>query len=108
MARNTRNTAILAKIETTYGTDAVPTGLANALLISDSSFDITYNNVERNNIKGYFGSDEMLAGTRFVEMSFAVEVSGSGTAGTAPAWGPLLQACSFAETVVDLLSCTNH
>lgn len=99
MARNTRNTAILAKIETTYGTDAVPTGAANALLISDASFDITYNNVERNNIKGYFGSDEMLAGTRFVEMSFAVEISGSGAAGTAPAWGPLLQACSFAEVI---------
>lgn len=99
MPRNTRNTAILAKIETVIGTDSVPTGAANALLISDASFDITYNNVDRNNIKGYFGSDEQLAGTRFVDMSFAVELSGSGAAGTAPAYGPLLRACSMAETI---------
>lgn len=35
MARNSRNTIILAKIETTPGIDAVPTGAANALLVSD-------------------------------------------------------------------------
>lgn len=99
MARNTRNTAILAKIETTQGTDASPTGAANALLISDASFDITYNNVDRSLIRGFFGGAEQLAGTRFVEMSFSVEISGSGAAGTAPAWGALLQACSYAETV---------
>ena len=99
MARSTRNTAILAKIETTQGTDAVPTGAANALLISDASFDISYNNVDRSLIRGFFGGAEQLAGTRFVDMSFSVEISGSGTAGTAPAWGPLLQACGYAEAV---------
>lgn len=99
MTRKTRNTAILAKIETTYGTDAVPTGAADAILISEAAFDITYNNVDRSNIRGHFGSDEQLPGTRFVDMSFAVEISGSGAAGTAPAWGKLLRACAFAETV---------
>lgn len=99
MSRNTKNTAILAKLETTYGTDAVPTGAANALLISNASFDVSYNNVDRTNIKGFFGSDEQLAGTRFVDLSFDVEISGSGAAGTAPAWGPLLQACSMAEVI---------
>jgi len=99
MARNTKNTAILAKLETTYGTDAVPTGAANALLISNASFDVSYNNVDRTNIKGFFGSDEQLAGTRFVDLSFDVEISGSGAAGTSPACGPLLQACSMAEVI---------
>ncbi len=99
MARNTRNTAILAKIETTYGVDSVPTGALNAMLVSDASFDISYNNVERNNLKGFFGADEQLAGTRFVDLSFSVELSGSGAAGTAPAYGPLLRACSMAETI---------
>jgi Phage tail tube protein len=99
MARKTLNTAILAKLETTYGADALPTGAANALLISEASFDLSYNNVDRNNIKGYFGSDEQLAGTRFVEMSFSVEISGSGAAGTAPAYGPLLRACAMAEAI---------
>lgn len=99
MARTTQNTAILAKIETTYGVDAAPTGAANALLISEASFDITYNNVDRNNLKGYFGADEMLAGTRFVDLSFSVEISGSGAPGTAPAYGPLLRACGMAEVI---------
>lgn len=99
MARSNRNTAILAKIETTQGTDAVPTGAANALLISDASFDISYNNVDRSLIRGFYGGAEQLAGTRFVDMSFSVEISGSGAAGTAPAWGPLLQACGYAEAV---------
>lgn len=99
MARSTRNTAILAKIEATQGTDAVPTGAANAILVSDASFNITYNNVDRSLIRGCYGGSEQLAGTRFVDMSFSVEVSGSGAAGTAPAWGALLQACGFAEAV---------
>lgn len=99
MPRNTRNTAILAKIEATYGLDAAPTGALNALLVSDASFDISYNNVERNNLKGFFGADEQLAGTRFVDLSFSVEISGSGAAGTAPAYGVLLRACGMAETI---------
>lgn len=99
MGRQTKKTAILAKIETTYGTDAAPTGAADALLVSDASFDTSYNNVDRNLIRGYLGNSEQLAGTRFVQAAFSVELSGSGTAGTAPAWGKLLQACAMAETV---------
>ena len=34
-----RNTAVLAKIETTYGTDAVPTGAANAVLVSEDDWN---------------------------------------------------------------------
>lgn len=99
MARKTRNTVILAKIETTIGTDAVPTGAANALLVSSQSIALNINNVDRNNVRSYLGASEQLAGTRSVQISFDVEMSGSGTAGTAPAWGPLLQACAFAEVV---------
>ena len=99
MTRKTRNTAILAKIETTYGTDAVPTGAADALLVSDASFDVAYSNVARNNLRGFMGQNEELAGVRFVDLAFSVEFSGSGTAGTAPAWGKLLRACAMAETV---------
>lgn len=97
MARLIRNTAILAKIETTAGTDAAPTGAANALLISNASFEISYNNVGRDVIRGFLGGSEQLAGTRFVKATFDVEISGSGTAGTAPAWGPLLLGCAMAE-----------
>ena len=99
MPRKSRNTVILAKIETTIGTDAVPTGAANALMISNQSYALNITNVDRAIVRAYMGASEQLAGTRNVQISFDVEMSGSGTAGTAPAWGPLLQACAFAEVV---------
>jgi hypothetical protein len=100
MPRKIKNTAILAKIETTYGTDALPTGAADALLISNPTPPkYNYNNAERDNVRVYFGASEELAGTRYVTLDFEVEVSGSGTAGTAPAWGKLLRACAMAEVV---------
>lgn len=97
MGRLVRKTAILAKIETTYGTDPVPTGAANAMLVSNAQFSLSYNNVNRDLIRAYLGGSEQLVGTRFVDCSFEVEIANSGTAGTAPAWGPLLRACGFAE-----------
>lgn len=100
MARYIRNTAILAKVETTEGTDAVPTGAANALLVSDVSINpLNAQNVSRDLIRAYFGGSEQLVGTAYKEVGFTVELAGSGTAATAPAWGALLQACGFAETV---------
>lgn len=99
MARYTRDSAILAKIETTEGTDAVPTGSANALLVSDQSIDpLVANNVSRDLVRNYFGASEMLVGTAYVMVEFTVELQGSGTAATAPAWGALLRACGMAET----------
>lgn len=100
MPRYLRATAILAAIEATVGVDAVPTGAANALLISNVNITpLNVSNVDRDLIRGYFGASEQLAGTAFVQVTFEVELAGSQTAGTAPAWGPLLRACGFAETL---------
>lgn len=100
MPRYVRNTAILAKVETTEGTDAVPTGSANALLVSDMTINpLNAQNVDRALIRPYFGGSEQLVGTAFIELSFTVELAGSGTAATPPAWGALLRGCGFAETV---------
>ncbi len=99
MARTLRNSAILAKVETTYGTDATPTGAANAMLVSDMTIDYVYNNVDRSLIKGFMGGDAQLVGTRYVQIGFNAELAGSGSAGTAPAWGAPLQACAMAETI---------
>ncbi|SCX40441.1 phage tail tube protein [Nitrosospira sp. Nsp1] len=99
MARYARNSIILAKIETTPGVDAVPTGAANAILVSNLSINpLNANNVPRDLIRPYFGGSEQLVGSASVEVQFDVEISGSGTAGTAPAWGPLLRASAFLET----------
>lgn len=98
MPRYIRNTVITAKIETTVGTDAVPTGAANAILVSDMNITpLDAKNVDRNLIRGYFGASEQLVGAASVKVSFTVELAGSGTAATAPAFGAILQACALAE-----------
>ena len=99
MPRYIRNTALLAKVETTEGTDAVPTGTANALLISNVTINpLNAQNVDRSIVRPYFGASEQLVGTAYVSIDFTVELAGSGTAGTAAPWGELLRACGFAET----------
>jgi hypothetical protein len=99
MSRLTRKTLILAKTEVTEGTDSVPTGAANALLVSEPTIEYTYNNVDRDNLRSFIGANEQLPGTRYVTLSFSVELASSGAAGTAPAFGPLLMASAMAEVV---------
>ena len=100
MARLIRNTAVLAKIETTPGTDSVPTGSANAILVSNLSITpLNAQNVDRALIRPFLGASEMLIGSSYVECSFDVEFVGSGTVATAPAWAPLARACGLAETL---------
>lgn len=98
--RQIRKTAILLKLEATYGVDPLPTGAANALLVSNLSVNpLNAQNVDRDLVREYLGSSEQLVGTAYVEMGFDLELQGSGALGVAPAWGPALRACGFAETV---------
>ena len=99
-SRQVRDQVILAKIETTYGTDAVPTGAANAILCSKPRITpLVANNIDRDLVRPYMGGSEQLVGTRYVQFEVEVELAGSGAAGTAPAFGALLRACALAETV---------
>ena len=98
MPRLNRKTVILAKVETTSGTDAVPTGAANALQVTNMSITpLDAKNVDLNLILPWFGSSPQLVGTASVKCSFTVPLAGSGTAATAPAWGALLLACANSE-----------
>lgn len=102
-----RRRTLLAKTETTYGTDSVPTGAANAILCRN--LDITPLNAQiasRDLVRPYLGNFDQLIATVNVQVSFEVEVAGSGSAGTAPAFGPLLRACGMSETVVASTSVT--
>ncbi len=95
-----RKSTLLAKIETTYGTDAAPTGSANAILVANlTATPIESEYVDRDLIRAYLGASEQLPAAIHAQLEFDCEVAGSGAAGTAPAWGPLLRACGFAETV---------
>ena len=100
MALLARKRVILAKTETTYGTDASPTGAANAILVRN--LDVTPLDAEivsRDLVRPYFGNYDQLVAAQKVGVTFEVELQGSGTAGTAPAYGPLLRACGMSETI---------
>ncbi|MDD5297663.1 MAG: hypothetical protein PHU46_12190 [Rhodocyclaceae bacterium] len=100
MSRLIRNTAILAKIETTYGTDAAPAGATEAILASNfTATPLAANYVDRGLVRPFLGTSDRLIGYTYKDLAFDVEVAGSGTAGSAPAWGKLLRACAFAETI---------
>lgn len=91
---------ILSKKETTYGTDAVPVAATNAVLVeklSGGKVEVTY--ATREPLVPHFGAREQLVASTLRKLTFSTEAAGSGAAGTAPAWGFMLKACGFAETV---------
>lgn len=95
-----RNASLLAKVETTYGTDSTPTGAANAVLMSDVTMKpMEMKTVDRALIRPFLGNSEQLPTEIYNGCEFTVELAGSGTAGTAPAIGVLLRGCGFGETI---------
>jgi len=100
MSRVVRNTVLTAKLETAYGTDAVPTAAANAILTSQPRITpLNSNNVDRDLVRPYIGGSEQLVGTRSVQCEFVCELAGPGTPGTAPPVGALLRMCAMAEVL---------
>lgn len=93
--------ALLAKIEVTYGTDPTPTGAANAILATNVTLrPMEGEDIDRNLENAYFGGSPKIPVGLHAVLEFDVEVAPSGTAGTAPGWGPLLRMCSVAQTIV--------
>ena len=96
----TRKRVLLSKIETTYGVDAAATGAANAILcraINPTPQDSEF--ASRDLIRQYLGNSEQLPAAVNGKLEVEVELAGSGTAGTAPAWAPLMRACGFSQTL---------
>lgn len=100
MVQLTRNQLILAKLETTYRTDPTPSAASNSIQAMDISISEQSPPLERQAQVASLSNLPSLLGERFVEVSFKVEMKGSGSAGTAPKHGVLLQACSMSETIV--------
>ncbi|WP_417726178.1 phage tail tube protein [Roseovarius sp.] len=94
-----RHKVLLAKLETTYGTDAVPTG-TDAILATDVRLSpMQGQDLDRNLDTPHGGPTGTIPVDLHRTISFKVELAGSGAAGTAPRWGRLLRACGCAETV---------
>jgi hypothetical protein len=97
----TRKRAILSKIETTYGVDPTPAAGSDALLMSNltvSPLEMTL--AQRQNIKAYMGNNPNVIAASYSKVTFDIEVAGSGTAGTAPAFDELLRGCALSATTL--------
>lgn len=97
--RRERKLAIRAKIETDYGT--APASVTAAMQMNDVSLTPLAGEEERRDlIQPYYGNQGAILVGDYVELQGSVEIAGSGAAGTAPAYGPLLRGCSLAEVIV--------
>ena len=95
-----KRSLILVKEESEYASDSSPSASDNALLGIDVKTKEAPEAEEREVEKGYLGRRASLLGKIHTEITFQVELKGSGTKGTAARIGDLLEACGFTETVV--------
>jgi len=95
----TRKTAILVKLEAAYGSDATPTAAESILCSAPDIQPLEGNQVERDFTRPWFGSSGQIRVENYAMVSFETEIAGSGAAATPPAWGSLLKACNFSETI---------
>lgn len=99
----TRKSLILAKVETTEGTDALPTQANDAILVSEPNFEIDPNILERNNTKATLSPDSVVVGRKLASFSATVELKGNGSQNSGnvndrPQIGTLLRGCGYVES----------
>jgi hypothetical protein len=94
----TQTALVMAKVETTAGTDAAPTPAANAFLVVDPVFSVNPTVLDRNFAKPDFSTYASVVGRKLASVTFNVPMSGSGIAATSPSWAQLFAGCSMVET----------
>lgn len=96
-----KNSVFLAKIETTAGVDSSPVASTDAVATAGTiNINFNPNMKDTDETGGSLDASAPVQAGMTVEVSFDVYLKGSGVAGTAPEWGKLLRACSFAETIL--------
>jgi len=95
-----RRSAMLAKVETTYGTDPTPAGATDAMYIYNLKLTPMANvRHDRKPVRPFFGDDVPAIGGTPVKVDFDLPIAGGGAAGTAPGYDPILRACGRSKTV---------
>lgn len=85
------------KAETTSGTVNAPGAVDADFNIFEAAFSPEIEQFARNPFRSSVGSRTSIAGVRTGTVTFTTELVGSGTAGTAPSIGKLLEPCGFEE-----------
>lgn len=100
MGKSVKKTLLLAKIQPAAGVDSGPTTLANAVLLRNvTATPLEVEFAERALVRPYMGNSGQIATSHHALIEGEVEFAGSGKPGKPPAWGHLLRACGFAETI---------
>jgi hypothetical protein len=98
--RLTQRRVILVKTETERGTDAIPTAATDALVVNTSAvMKPTGEEIARDTVRQIWSSQGHVVHKVHNTIDIEVELMGSGTAGVAPSFGPLLTACAMSEDV---------
>lgn len=105
MVMLSKKSVLWAKTETTYGTDPTPT-TSNALLVQDAQIKETHEVLERNVQWKTLDRLPSIKGESYSEVSFKMDIHGSGSVALAPRVGALLKACGLAETIQSGVSVT--
>ena len=103
-----RRSLVCSRGETTYGQTASTNGTDYLVTLADVSITpLSADSLDREILDGSFGSTlSPLIARRKVEASIPIELSGSGTAGTAPKYGHLLLGSGMNLTTVSATSNT--
>lgn len=95
---------LLAKVETTKGTDSVPVVGTNAVRVKSAKITVTQDSLAREVVKTTMGPLAHLVGKQVFQLELEAELKSSGAAGTAPELGVLLRGCGLNETIVAITS----
>lgn len=102
----TRLRQLGVKVEGTEGTAETITAAEAKLLVWDPKITPTVEYFKRTPAKSSLGMIAGLPGIKTAQLTFSLEMRGSGTATTVPAWDPLLRACGFQQKSGDMVVAT--
>jgi len=99
MALMVRRTQLAAKVEATKGT-AETLAAGNAGILAESiEYQVNTEELVRDPLRATISKFPSVPGAQTATVTCRVEIKGSGTVATAPAFGTLLKGCGFAETL---------
>lgn len=101
----TKRHIVTAKLESVYDSDPTPAG-SDAVAVENLAVVYSSELIEPVQAKAYIGRSAPILARWYAELNFDVPLAGSGSAGTAPEWGPIIQACGMSETIVGATSVT--
>jgi len=102
-----RKMVLLAKLESAYAVDPTLTGAANAILATDIALrPMEGQDVPRGLIRDYLSGEATVPAGLHTVIELSTELAGSGMAGVAPGWGPLMRGAGCAEVIVANTSVT--